>query len=184
MATLESRFIRQWKNIVIALYNVIYNITPFFFLKNMLLRMTGIKLGHQTIIHTRVRFLGMGRINIGANTTINGGCYLDNRIYIEIGSNVSIAHDTKIYTLGHDIDDPYFSEKGAPVEIGDYVCIFSNVLIMPGVKLGKGAVVYPGSVVTKNVGDYEVVGGNPARFIRHRSQDLQYKLRYDYWFSF
>jgi acetyltransferase-like isoleucine patch superfamily enzyme len=96
---------------------------------------------------------------------------------------VSIAHDTKIYTLGHDIDDPHFAVKGAAVEIGDYVCIFSQVLIMPGVKLGKGAAVYPGSVVTKDVGEYEIVGGNPARFIRYRSKDLQYRVNHDYWFS-
>jgi acetyltransferase-like isoleucine patch superfamily enzyme len=180
----ESRRVRQWKIFIISGFNILYKIVPFFVLKNVLLRLTGIRVGPQTVIHTPVRFLGMGRIKIGSNTTVNRGCYLDNRVGIEIGSNVSIAHDTKIYTLGHDIDDPYFSVKGAKVEIGDYVCIFSNVLIMPGVKLGKGAVVYAGSVVTKDVGDYEVVGGNPARFIRHRARDLQYEVRHDYWFAF
>ena len=180
----ESRFVRQWKIIAIMAYNIIYNVTPFFVLKKAVLRLTGITLGRQTVIHTPVRFLGMGRINIGSNTVVNRGCYLDNRVGIKIGSNVSISHDTKIYTLGHDIDDPDFSVKGAEVQIGDYACIFSNVLIMPGVRLGKGSVVHAGSVVTRDVGDYEVVGGNPARFIRYRSKHLQYKVNYDYWFAF
>jgi len=180
----ENRLVRQWKLCVTFGFNLLYNITPFFVLKNLLLKLAGNSIGRGAVIHTPVRFLGMGRIVIGPNTVINRGCYLDNRIGITIGRNVSIAHDTKIYTLGHDIDDPYFAGKGAKVEIGDYVCVFSNVLIMPGVRLGTGAVVFAGSVVTKNVGDYEVVGGNPARFIRHRSQDLRYTLVHDYWFAF
>jgi acetyltransferase-like isoleucine patch superfamily enzyme len=184
MTTPERRSVRQLKIIVVWAYNKLYNILPFFIFKNLLLRLGGIRVGLGSVIHSPARFLGMGRINIGSHSIVNRGCYLDNRVGIEIGSNVSIAHDTKIYTLGHDIDDPYLSVKGAKVEIGDYVCIFSNVLIMPGVKLGKGAVVYAGSVVTKDVGDYEVVGGNPARLIRHRSKDLRYRVTYDYWFAF
>jgi maltose O-acetyltransferase len=181
---LKDRLSRQLKIIVISIFNLAYNSLPFFTVKNRFLRMGGVRVGRGSVIHSPVRFLGMGRVSIGKNSTICTRCYLDNRVGITIGDNVSIAHDTKIYTLGHDIDDPYFATKGARVEIGDYVCIFSNVLIMPGVKLGKGAVVYAGSVVTKNVGDYEVVGGNPARFIRRRSQDLQYKVDYDYWLAF
>jgi acetyltransferase-like isoleucine patch superfamily enzyme len=183
MEQVESRLVRQWKLIAVWIYNKLYNFVPFFICKTLLLRLAGNKVGDRTVIHTPARFLGMGRIRIGSNTIINRGCYLDNRFGIDIGNNVSIAHDTKIYSLGHDVDDPYFSAKGAKVEIGDYACIFSNVLIMPGVKLGKGAVVYAGSVVTKDVGDYEIVGGNPARFIRHRSTDLRYTLTYDYWFA-
>lgn len=180
----ESRILRQIKILVISASNLLYNWIPFFGMKNLFLKLLGIKVEQNSVIHTPVRFMGIGRVSIGSHTTINRGCYLDNRVGIRIGSNVSIAHDTKIYTLGHDIDDPFFTATGKPVEIGDYVCIFSNVLIMPGVTLGKGAVVFPGSVVTKSVGEYEVVGGNPARFIRHRSRDLRYKVTYDYWFAF
>jgi maltose O-acetyltransferase len=180
----ETRFARQIKIMVIAAFNCAYNWLPFFILKKMLLRLTNIRLGAGTVIHTPARFLGMGCITVGSHTTINSNCYLDNRVGLIIGSNVSVAHGTKIYTLGHDIDDPHFAVKGAEVEIGDYACIFSNVLIMPGVKIGKGAVVFAGSVVTKDVGEYEVVGGNPAKFIRHRSKDLRYQVDHDYWFAF
>jgi acetyltransferase-like isoleucine patch superfamily enzyme len=180
----ENRFVRQLKIIVIWAYNIVYNLLPFFLLKTILLRLTDISIGSQSVIHSPVRFLGMGSICIGSNSVIGSRCYLDNRVGISIGNNVSIAHDTKIYTLGHDVDDPYFAVKRGRVEIADYVCIFSNVLIMPGVKLGKGSVVFPGSVVTKDVEDYAIVGGNPARFIRYRSNDLRYKIEYDYWLAF
>lgn len=180
----DSRAVRQLKILVISVSNLIYRCIPFFALKNVYLRMLGIRIGPGSVIHSPTRFLGIGRLSIGANTVINRGCYLDNRVGITIGANVSVAHDTKIYTLGHDIDDPFFTPAGKPVRIDDYVCIFSNVLIMPGVTLGKGAVVFPGSVVTRSVGEYEVVGGNPARFIRYRSRDLRYHVSYDYWFAF
>lgn len=52
--------------------------------------------------------------------------------------------------------------------IGNVVWIGQDVLIVPGVQIGDGAVIAAGSVVTKNVSDYEVVGGNPARHIRNR----------------
>jgi acetyltransferase-like isoleucine patch superfamily enzyme len=52
------------------------------------------------------------------------------------------------------------------------------VTILPGVKIGKGAVVGSGAVVTKNVEPYTVVGGVPAQFIRNRSRDLRYTLKF------
>jgi maltose O-acetyltransferase len=119
----------------------------------------------------------------GKNTVINFGCYLDNRRKIIIGNNVGIAHDTKIYTLGHDIDDPQFKTKGRNVIIKDNVFIFSNALIMPGVTIGEGAIVLSGSVVTRDIPSYEVWGGNPARKIKIRNKDICYKIDYNYWFA-
>ena len=120
---------------------------------------------------------------MGKDTVINFGCYLDNRRGIYIGNNVGIAHNTKIYTLGHDLNDPNFSTKGAPVHIEDDVFIFSNAMVMPGVTIGKGAIVLAGSVVTKDVEPWAIVGGNPAKKIRERSHDIDYKQIYRYWFA-
>ena len=83
--------------------------------------------------------------------------------------------------MGHDINDPYFRNKGKEVKIEDYVCIFTNVLIMPGVTIKRGAVVYSGSVVVKDVEEYTIVGGNPAKMIGTRSKDLRYQLNHGYW---
>jgi maltose O-acetyltransferase len=120
---------------------------------------------------------------MGVGGTINFGCYLDNRRGITIGNNVGIAHDTKIYTLGHNIDSPMFETKGAPVVIEDDVFIFSNALIMPGVTIHQGAIVLAGSVVTKDVPSWSVVGGNPAKVIRKRNQEISYSSKYNYWFA-
>ena len=69
----------------------------------------------------------------------------------------------KIYTLCHDLNDSSFSTKGAPVNIEDNVFVFSNAMIMPGVTIGEGAIVLAGSVVTKDVEPWTIVGGNPAK---------------------
>ena len=114
---------------------------------------------------------------------INFGCYLDNRRGITIGNNVGIAHNTKIYTLGHDLNDPQFKTKGTAVTIKDNVFIFSNALIMPGVTIGEGAIVLAGSVVTKDIEPWTIVGGNPAKKIRERSREIDYKQIYRYWFA-
>lgn len=169
--------------ILLKYLNLSYSFIPLFVIKKFYLRIFGIKVGKKSYIHSPVRFFHFGRLELGNNTVVNSGCYLDNRRGIFIGKNVSIAHDVKIYTLGHEIDDPFFRLKGASVKIHDNVVIFANSLIMPGVEIGEGAVIYPGSVVVKHVKPYSVVGGNPAREVRQRANDVRYKLDYGYWFA-
>lgn len=97
---------------------------------------------------------------------------------LRIGNNVSIAGEVRIYTMQHDVDDPNFAEVEGDVVIEDYVVIGTRVTILPGVHLGKGAVVASGAVVTKDVEPYTVVGGVPAVFIRNRNKDLKYTLKF------
>lgn len=147
------------------------------------LRMFGIRVGEGSSIHRHCKFFHVGNFVLGKNSVINFGCYLDNRRGITIGNNVGIAHGTKIYTLGHDTDSPKFETKGAPVVIEDNAFIFSNAILMPGVRIGNGAIVLPGSVVTKDVPPRKIVGGNPARVIRDRMAEIDYNQRYNYWFA-
>ena len=168
---------------IVKSYSFIYNFLPFFIIKKYFLKLSGSKIGRNSYIHTKVKFFTIGKISVGNNTTINPGCYLDARMGIFIGNNVQIAHDTKIYTLGHDVNDPYLKSIGGPVRIEDNVFIFSNVLIMPNVTIGEGAVVYAGSVVTKNVPEYTIVAGNPARVIKERNRDIKYITNYGKWFA-
>ena len=178
-----KKVLLQCKFILIALFNLCYAIIPFFFLKRIYLQLFGISLGKCSCIHRGVRFFDIGKITIGKHSVINFNCFLDNRRGIVIGNNVGIAHGCKLYTLGHDLEDPHFRTKGTPLTIQDNVFIFSNCLIMPGVTIGEGAVVLAGAVVTKNLEPYTVYGGNPAKKIKARSNDIQYKRDYCYWFA-
>jgi maltose O-acetyltransferase len=173
----------QIKFLIVAFINFTYSVIPFFFLKKLFLRLFKIKLGAKTYIHRGVKFFHIGNLTIGHNSVINFGCYLDNRREIHIGNNVGIAHNTKIYTLGHDLNDPEFGTKGSQVTINDNVFIFSNCIVMPGVTVGEGAVILPGSIVTKDISPYTIVGGNPAKYIKDRTVAINYSINYGYWFA-
>lgn len=162
------------------LFNRLYSCVPSFLFRKTLLRASGSRLGARAFIHSGARFFAFGRITVGNHTTVNRGCYLDNRGKITIGSNVSIAHDCKIYTAGHDWNDPQFSVTTRDVIIEDYACLFAGAMVMPGVTIGKGAVVFPGSVVTKNVAPFTAVGGNPAKPVKKRRRDLRYTIDYGF----
>lgn len=166
-----------------------------------------IKIGRDSSIHWLARFNLPSGIEIGSNTIVGNDAFLDGRFkrswsatdsssnntrmarYLKdfinppqrsiiIGDNVSIAGEVRIYTMEHDINDPYFAEIGAPVVIEDYVVIGSRVTILPGVTIKKGAVIASGAVVTKDVDEYSVVGGVPAKEIKKRSTDLRYTLKF------
>lgn len=167
----------------------------------------GIKIGNDSSVHWRAEFNQPSGVEIGHNTIIGNNAFLDGRMkrewkkgeskfvaYVKalftahdrpltIGSNVSIAGEVRIYTMEHDMDSPDFAEVGAPVIIDDYVVIGTRVTILPGVHIGKGAVIASGAVVTHDVGEYEVVGGVPAKHIRDRSHDLHYTLKFARFFQ-
>lgn len=172
----------QCKFLLVEFLNISYLLVPNP-LRNYYLRLFCIRVGSKSSIHRGCKFFHVGKFKMGGGSVINFGCYLDNRRGIYIGNNVGIAHNTKIYTLGHDLDDPKFQTKGAPVCIKDNAFIFSNVLVMPGVTIGEGAIILAGSVVTKNVESWTIVGGNPAKKIQNRNREINYSQIYRYWFA-
>lgn len=129
-------------------------------------------------IHYKASFYEPGGISLGDNCIVGDHAFLDGREGITFGCNVNIGAHVFIYTRQHDPDDPFFAEVGAPVVLGDYCWISSHSIVLPGVTVGEGAVVAAGSVVTRDVAPYTMVGGSPARFIKDRSRDLRYQLNY------
>lgn len=167
--------------LLIHTINCLHRIIPFHFFKKLFLKWVGYKIGDKTYLYNGLKLFSLKKLKIGNNTVINRDVYLDNRRGIEIGNNVSIAHNCKIYTLGHDIDSPFFETKGAPVTIKDNVVLFSSVMVMPGITIEEGGVALPGSTITKNVAKFQVVGGNPAKHIRYRNKQINYELNYGFW---
>jgi maltose O-acetyltransferase len=110
-------------------------------------------------------------VRIGRNSRINRNCTLDARSPLAIGDNVSISPEVMILAGTHDVNDPRFapSEVGPwAVTIEDHVWIGSRAMIMPGVTVGRGAVVAAGAVVTKDVPPLTIVAGVPAKPIGMR----------------
>lgn len=177
-----KRLLLQINFFLLELLNITYNCLPNP-IRKLFLRCFGFRIGKGSCIHRKCKFFHIGNLRVGEKSNINFGCFLDTRRGIIIGNNVGIAHNTKIYTLGHNINSPYLESKGAPVIIEDNVFIFSNSLIMPGVTIHEGAIVLAGSVVTKDVDAYTIVGGNPAKYIKNRQKEIKYTQSYNYWFA-
>lgn len=101
---------------------------------------------------------------VGAHSFI-GRAELAVHAPLTIGSCVCINDGVKILTASHDAGDPEWGGITKPIVIEDYVWIATNALILPGVMLGRGAVIAAGAVVTKDVPPYGIVAGNPARLL-------------------
>jgi hypothetical protein len=100
------------------------------------------------------------------------------RLELGLGRDVNVSSYSRFMTAKHLVDDPDFDAEFAPAVVGDRVWIALGATILGGVTIGEGAVVAAGSVVTRDVEPFTVVGGAPARPIRQRSRDLRYHLAY------
>ena len=106
----------------------------------------------------------------------NSGVGIDCEVYgpVKIGDNVMMGPEVVIYTSGHRhdrIDIPMIAQGNddvKPVSIGNDVWIGRRAMIMPGVTVGNGVIIGAGAVVTKDIPDYSIVGGVPARVVKSR----------------
>ncbi len=135
-----------------------------------------ILIGDNSIIHTGaiLSCYDKGSITIGKNVSVNAYAILYGESNLKIGNNVLIAAHCVIVPANHTfnlIDVPInsqpISRKGITIE--DNVWLGTHVVVLDGVRIGKGSVVAAGSVVTKNIPEYSVVAGVPAKIIKMRN---------------
>jgi len=120
-------------------------------------------------------------VHIGSNCHFNG-MYVHGGARVDIGDNFHSAGGLKIITINHNYENgthlPYDSaiiEK--PVSIGANVWIGDGVTITPGAQIGEGAVVAAGAVVSGSIDALAIVGGNPARTLKHRDAGHYNRLK-------
>lgn len=157
---------------------------PFHSLRKFFYRLCGMQLGAKSTIHMMARIYDPRHITIGQGTLIGERATLDGRQQLsdsqgglKIGNHVDIASEVMIWTSEHDIHHPKMQPIEARVTIEDYVFIGPRAIILPGVTIGRGAVVAAGAVVTKDVPAKTIVAGVPAQKIGQRQVDnLNYVL--------
>ncbi len=175
------------KKIGIRIYSIILEIEVFILhiagyipshiLRKLLYRLGGIQIGRGSTIHMGARFYDPKKIKIGKDSIVGEKVVLDGRAKLVIGDHVAIASEVMIYNSQHDINDKNFKPTYGEVIIEDYVFVGPRAIILPGAHIGRGAIVGAGAVVTRDIAEYEIVGGVPAQKIGERKiKSLSYRL--------
>lgn len=110
-------------------------------------------------------------VRLGKGVYINFNCTFLDTCIISIGARTLIGPNCSFYSATHPLD-PFLRngingpELGKPITIGEDCWFGGSVTVCPGITIGRGCTIGAGSVVTKDVPDFHVVAGNPARIIR------------------
>ena len=135
----------------------------------------GVALDSDVRFSDHVKVIGPANLRIGRNTKILNRVILDARGDLDIGDDTQIGFESIVLTSTHRFEDlgrPILEQgmKNRAVRIGSDVWIGARVIVLPGVTIGDHAIVGAGAVVTKDVLDWAIVAGNPARLIRYREE--------------
>jgi acetyltransferase-like isoleucine patch superfamily enzyme len=151
-------------------------VVPSQLLRRLLYRRCGMQIGKSSFIYSSAEIRTPSNICIANGTIVGLKATLDGRLGIAIGQHVNLSSEVAIWTLQHDPASPTFEATGGKVEIGDYAWISFRATILPGVRVGEGAIVAAGSVVTSDVEPWTIVGGIPAKPIGSRPKVDTYDL--------
>lgn len=128
--------------------------------------------GNNVNIRPNIKFAIGSNISIGDNSGIGDRCFLQDIGSINIGADVLMAPEVMIYTSNHEMrKDELIRKQGIKISeviIEDDVWIGARAIILPGVRISKGAVVAAGAVVAKDVAPFSIVGGVPAKVLGFR----------------
>lgn len=139
------------------------------------LKRRGAKVGQFALFSSISHFNGrFTNLSVGDHSSI-GRIEIALHDLVRIGSCVCINDGAHLLTASHDVQAVDWKQKSAPILIEDFAWIATNAIILPGVTVGRGAVVGAGAVVAKNIPAGAVVVGNPARIVStERCAELDY----------
>lgn len=132
---------------------------------SVLRELFGDRIGEGSYVAAPISGAALSRLTIGRRVFINSNLLAMSRGGVTIGDDVQIAANVSLISNNHDFYDRQVL-LCKPVEICSHAWIGANAVILPGVRVGRFAVVGAGAVVTRDVPDYAVVAGNPARVIK------------------
>ena len=133
-----------------------------------LLRLFGMKMERRALVYRSARIYAPWNLTLEDGVVIGPRCEVYNKEKVFVGYEVTISQDAFICTASHDITRKDQALIAKAIRINGYSWVAARAIIMPGVTIGEGVIVGAGSVVTKDVEPWTVVGGNPAKFIKKR----------------
>lgn len=139
-------------------------------------KILGLNIGENSIIWCGNIFNDITDTKIGKNVIIGPNNVFLIRGGIDIGNNVNLSGFSFFISQSHNYNDPYGHTTIAKIVIKDNAWVATASTILPGVIIGEGAVVAAGSVVVRNVPNYAVVAGNPAKIVGKRNKEIKYVL--------
>lgn len=139
-----------------------------FIWRAMLLRLFGAKIGRRVHIYPTVRVYIPWNLQIGNDSCLAEWTLIYNLGTVKIGERVTVSHEVQICAGTHDYRRRDFPLVRSTVNVGDDSWICTRAWLGPNVNIGHRAVVAAAAVVTKNVPDDAIVGGNPARYLKSR----------------
>jgi maltose O-acetyltransferase len=143
----------------------------------------GLPIGEAVFIHMGC-FIGGTQISVGHHSVIGRQCTLiGSGGSLAIGNNVSVTARAYVFCASHDPQSSSFAVRYGDVTIRDRAWIGAGAMIQPGVCIGEGAILGAMAVATKDVPDYAIWAGVPARPVGTRSRSLSYTLRYSPYFA-
>jgi maltose O-acetyltransferase len=134
----------------------------------LLLRQLGVRIGSGSVIDGGGYIYGRNLV-IGRHCFVNRRCYFDLTADVTLGDAVEVGHGVTFITASHAIGPRRRRAgpvTGQPIVVGDGAWIGANATLLPGVRVGRGAVVAAGALVIQDVPDDTIVGGVPARPLR------------------
>lgn len=133
-----------------------------------LLRLFGAKIGAQCVVRSSCKIWQPWNLELGDWVALSEDCDIYSVDKVLIGSRSTISRGTFLCCASHDVASPVMELTYAPIAIGEDAWIAARAIVLPGVKIGDGAVVGAGAVVSHDVEPWTIVGGNPAKFIKKR----------------
>ncbi len=165
---------KKIKNLLWCGINVsLFRFTPsklsiFRYWRVALVRVFGGNVDWTASLHPSAKIEYPWNLSMGKNSSLGAHSWTYAMTVISIGDNTCVGNDVYLLTGSHDVHSSNFSLVTKPIKIGNGVWVATRAMVLPGVVIGDMAVVAAGTILSKNVNNYEIVAGNPAKFIKKR----------------